>query len=63
MFKFISRASYELEGMLKFFINVEKANPTVQIREIDFGQRVPPDIGKNMWEVKTGVVRVLKPKS
>jgi hypothetical protein len=60
-FSFTGRASYEFKGMLKFFTDVEKANPTVQIREINFGDRTQ-EKGVNMWEVKQGVVRVLKPQ-
>lgn len=59
-FTFTGRASYDFAGMLRFLTAVEKANPTVQIREIDLGGR-QTGAGNNMWEVKTGTVRVLKP--
>ncbi len=61
-FTFRNRSSYKFNEILSFFVAVEKANPSIQIKEINFGERLPGE-GNNMWEVKQGVVRVLKPKS
>jgi hypothetical protein len=60
-FHFNERQSLDFDGMLGFFIAVENANPSVQFTEIDFGDR-RPGVGSNMWEIKSGSVRVL-PKS
>ena len=60
-FTFRNRSSYKFSEILPFFTDVEKANPSIQIKEINFGERLPGE-GNNMWEVKQGLVRVLKPK-
>jgi hypothetical protein len=60
-FTFRGRASYNFVEIMGFFVAVEKANPSIQIKEINFGDRLP-GIGVNMWEVKSGKVRVIKPK-
>ncbi|HYC76219.1 MAG TPA: hypothetical protein VEI02_01215, partial [Planctomycetota bacterium] len=67
-FTFMKRSSYALfgtpgtneRGLLDFFNDIEKANPAIQIKEIDFGPRQPED-KSGKWEVRSATVRVLKP--
>jgi hypothetical protein len=63
-FTFLNRSSYDFagdQGIMNFFTEVQNANPSIQFKEITFGDR-QPGVGNDKWELKGGVVRVLKPK-
>jgi hypothetical protein len=57
---FLNRKVYTFAQLVGFLQYLEKANPTVQIKEVDFGKRTPPTIGSDSWVPQAATVRVLQ---
>lgn len=57
---FLNRRVYTFAQLIGFLQYLEKANPTVQIKEVDFGKRTPPTIGSDNWVPTNATVRVLQ---
>ena len=60
---FLNNAAYSFQELITFLNALEAANPTVQIKDIDFGKRTPPTIGSDQWQPRVATVRVLQLKS
>ncbi len=63
--QFFKKEGFEFANLMKFLQNVEKANPKVQIKHINFGKRDPP--GPNgekpdVWRPTGMTVRVFTPR-
>jgi hypothetical protein len=57
---FLGKRIYKFGDVVRFLTLIEAANPTVQIKEIDFGKRYPQTIGTNGWTPTTATVRTLQ---
>ncbi len=55
---FLFRAGYRFSDCLSFLKQVENANPTVQIKEVDFGKRQNA-IGLDEWHPVRATVRIM----
>jgi hypothetical protein len=60
---FLNNAAYSFSELITFLAALEAANPTVQIKDVDFGKRTPPAIGSDSWQPRVATVRVLQLKS
>jgi hypothetical protein len=57
---FLNKRIYSFSDVVKFLTLLEAANPTVQIKDIDFGKRYPPTVGSDAWIPTSATVRVLQ---
>jgi hypothetical protein len=60
---FLNNAAYSFQELIVFLTALEAANPTVQIKDVDFGKRTPPTVGSDSWQPRVATVRVLQLKS
>jgi len=60
---FLNNQGYTFSDLIQFLTALEAANPTVQIKDVDFGKRTPPTIGSDLWQPRVTTVRVLQLKS
>jgi hypothetical protein len=51
---------YAFGDIVSFLKEIEKANPTVQIKDVDFGKRTPANIGSDTWIPTNATVRTLQ---
>jgi hypothetical protein len=56
---FLMKKGYKFSELVLFLTTLEKANPTVQIKDMDFGRRTP-GIGTDTWTPTQCTVRVLQ---
>jgi hypothetical protein len=57
---FLNSLGYTFQDIILFLTALESANPTVQIKDMDFGKRQPPTIGSDQWQPRVATVRVLQ---
>jgi hypothetical protein len=57
---FLMKKGYKFSELVLFLTTLEKANPTVQIKDMDFGRRTPATIGSDQWIPTQCTVRVLQ---
>lgn len=60
---FLNKKVYKFSELVLFLTAIEKANPTVQIKEMDFGTRQPASVGSDTWVPTQCVVRTLQLQS
>jgi hypothetical protein len=57
---FLNRRVYKFASIVDFLTRIEMANPTVQIKDIDFGRRIPEAVGSDTWVPTIATVRALQ---
>jgi hypothetical protein len=57
---FLNKKVYKFSELVLFLTAIEKANPTVQIKEMDFGTRQPNSVGSDTWVPTQCIVRTLQ---
>ncbi len=59
---FLLKTGYKFGDLIAFLMEIEKANPTIQIKEMDFGKR-DLAVGADSWRPTHATVRVMTLKS
>jgi hypothetical protein len=57
---FLQKKVYKFNELVLFLTTLEKANPTVQIKDMEFGLRTPATTGSDTWIPTQCTVRVLQ---
>ncbi len=62
---FTEKTGYEWVGLNRFLKNIERANPKIQIKSINFGDRIPRRDGDTIdyWQPYDMTVRAFTPRS
>lgn len=58
--RFLNQRGYQFADIVRFLAALESANPTVQIKEVNFGTRHPPTVGTDNWRADSATVRTLQ---